>query len=100
MNLCGWLLQLAGENLAVSAFVGALWSFIVDMFPQFVDMSYAAKRWIVFGLCLGVPVLALVVAAYGLSCVGAVLTVETIAQALAAGCAAFAGSQIADLRGR
>lgn len=96
--MCEWLLRLAGENLAVSAFVGALWSFIVEMFPAFANLSYVAKRWLMFGLCLAVPVLALVVAAYGLACSGAALTVDSLAVAVAAGCAAFATSQIAHLR--
>ncbi len=96
--MCVWLLKLAGENLAVAAFVGALWSFVIELFPQFAEMSYAAKRWLMFGLCLSVPVAALLLAVYGIGCPGAALTVDALAVAIAAGCTAFAGSQIAHLR--
>ena len=98
MNVCNWLLSLSGENLAVASVVGALWSFIVEMFPRFAELSYVTKRWIMLALCLGVPVVALLVAVYGLACADAVLSVDTLATAIAAGCAAFAASQIAHLR--
>lgn len=98
MNVCDWLLKLSGESIALSAFIGALWSFIVEMFPKFAELSYTAKRWIMLALCLGVPIVALLVAVYGLACVGVVLDVDTLAKAIAAGCAAFAASQVAHLR--
>ena len=98
MNLCAWLLKLTAENLAVSAFVGALWSFVAEMFPRFNDLSYSGKRWAMLGLCLSIPILALVVSVFGLACPGAAITPDSVAQALAAGCAAFATSQIAHLR--
>lgn len=98
--MCEWFVRLAGENLAVSAFVGAAWSFIVELFPQFGTWSFAAKRWALLVLCLAVPVAALFIAVYGLGCDGAVLTADSLLRAIAAGCTAFASSQIAHLRNK
>lgn len=95
--MCEWLIRLAGENLAVSAFVGAVWSFVVEMFPQFDLLPPAVKRWVMLALCLASPLLALILAANVFGC-AILVNANTIAAALAAGMAAFMGSQVAHIR--
>jgi len=96
--LCNWLLNLIVSNIAVGALIGAVWSFVVEMWPQFENMPPTVKRWVVFGLCMAVPLVAMVVASFALSCPGAEFSIDLLAQALGTGLAAFAGSQIAHIR--
>ena len=96
--MCNWLIGVMAENLKVAAFVGALWSFIVEMFPAFGELSPAVKRWVMLALCMAVPVLALVVAAFGLRCPDVMFGADALGKALAAGAVAFMGSQLAHIR--
>jgi len=96
--MCGWLVSIMADNLAVAAFVGAVWSFIVEMLPEFNGLNAAGKRWIMLGLCLVVPVGALVLASSGMHCPDTVFGADAIGKALAAGATAFVGSQLAHIR--
>ena len=96
--MCNWLVGLIVDNLALGAVIGALWSFLVEMFPAFENLTPVQKRWCMFMLCMGLPILALLLAVYGLACPDVALNVEWIAKALATGAAAFAASQIAHIR--
>jgi len=95
--ICPTLLRLASEDIAIAAFVGALWSFLVEAIPAFQALSFAAKRWVVLGLCLGTPLLAL-----GLSAWMCAIAIDAAAVvcSIAAGCLAFTVSQVAHLRTR
>jgi hypothetical protein len=96
--LCNWLVKLIVDNLAVGALIGAAWSFIVEMWPEFGNLPAATKRWTMFALCMAVPLLGLVVASFLLKCAEAAFSVDLLAQAIGTGLAAFAGSQAAHLR--
>jgi len=96
--MCSWLLGIMVDNLAVAAFVGALWSFIVEMFPAFATLSAVAKRWLMLGLCLVVPVGALLIASFGLQCAGAIFGADALGRAIVAGATAFMAAQVAHIR--
>lgn len=96
--MCSWLVGIMVDNLAVAAFVGAVWSFIVEMFPGFANLTAVGKRWLMLVLCLGVPVVALLIAAFGLSCDGVVFGADALGRALVAGATAFLASQVAHIR--
>ncbi len=96
--MCNWLVGIMADNLAVAAFVGAVWSFIVEMFPGFVNLGAAAKRWIMLALCVGVPIVALFIAVYGLNCPEAAMNANMVGRAIAAGATAFLASQVAHVR--
>jgi uncharacterized protein involved in cysteine biosynthesis len=94
---CETLLNLSSQSVAVAAFVGAAISVLVELAGEWWEnLPHDAKRWIVLLLCLGVPFAALLLGVYAFSC-AMVITAETIATAIAAGCQAFVASQITHL---
>jgi hypothetical protein len=92
--LCNWLLSLATDNVVLAALIGSIISVLAEFWPGWDSLTFEMKRWVILGLCLGVPIAALLLGVYALACAGMVLTAATFAQAVAIGCAAFAASQV------
>jgi len=92
--ICGWLLSLATDNVVLAGAIGAVISVLAEFWPGWADLAFEVKRWVMLLLCLGVPVGALALGVFVFACAGMVFTAGTVIQAIAIGCAAFAGSQI------
>ena len=95
--MCDWLARAATENQLIAGVIGAAWSVIVEFIPTWKDLPFEKKRWVMLGLCVAVPVIALYLGAYAFMCVGMVVTAESLGLAIAQGAAAFAASQVMHL---
>jgi len=95
--MCSELMLLSSSNAAVAVIVGVLWSIITEKLPL-AQWSFAAKRILVFGLCLVVPIGALLFGAFLWHCPGMAVTFQSVLVALETGCVAFTSSQIAHLQ--
>jgi len=92
-TLCEALL-LAGSVTVIQGVVGALIAVLLEYWPAWDGLPPRSKRPIIFGLCLVVPILALV--ARGAAC-GTQLTLDAFYLAVLAGCIAFTTSQFAHI---
>lgn len=82
------------QGLTVAVF-GIGLSYLVELWPAFETLSERVKRYVIMGICVGVPVLALLLAA--VTC-DVVLDGEAVWQAVMAGGIAFGASQFAHSR--
>lgn len=93
MTFAEFLMYVQGAG--VNAAVGFLLSYLVEWWPEYADLEAKAKRLVMLGLCLVVPLLAAVV---GVAMGFQALALETFWQAAQAGFLAFVASQAAHTR--
>ena len=95
LSWCDALVWLQSVEGVVAGVLGVGLSWLIDYVPGFVGLAPRWKRLIILGLCLGVPLLSVLVAVWT-GCFG-VPSGDAIWQAVAAGAVAFSTSQIAHL---
>jgi len=83
------------QSSGVNAAVGAILSFAVEWWPKYEELEAKAKRGVILGLCLVVPLLA---AGVGMATGLQPFALETFWQAAQAGFLAFVASQAAHAR--
>ena len=83
------------QGLTVAVF-GIGLSYLIELWPAFEALAPRAKRYIIMGICVLTPVLALLLQ-WGTGCIEGVEG-ELIWQAVAAGFVAFGASQFAHAR--
>jgi len=92
-TLCEALL-LIGTAVFIQTAAGAFIAALVEYWPAWEGLPPKWKRPIIFGFCLAVPLVSLVVR---VALCGSVLNEDTVYLAAAAGAFAFAGSQFAHI---
>jgi len=88
-------LRYGATSAGVNAAVGVILSFLAEVWPAYHELAPRWKRLVMLALCLAVP----------LACTGGLwlvagepITLDALWAALAAGAAAFSGSQVAHAR--
>ena len=96
MNWCKALEYAKTVEGILAIVFGVGMSYLLDVFPKFEELDAKAKRYIVMGICVAVPVAALLLS-WATKCIPT-LTGEDIWQAVMAGGLAFGASQFAHAR--
>ena len=85
--ICEALSKLATQSGLVASVVGTILSIVLELWSGWADWKNRRKS--VFVLCLGLPIVALLIGVFGPACAGMAFTVDTLAAALVVGVEAF-----------